>query len=109
MLFASVIPFSAPDIFVYKSAHAAATPAIPDWIQSTCCGPEDVHHLTAAQVQRNDDGTYQVDGYRQPIPAARAQPSQDSDYWIFYRDTASSTGGDSSQSGVYCFFIPMNF
>jgi len=123
ILFASVLPFSAPDIFVYKSAHAAATPAIPDWIKASCCGPEDVHHLRAEQVTRDDAGHYIVEGYRRPIPADQALPSQDGDYWIFYRDDPAgvscpySPGGpagtcthhDASQSGVYCFFVPMNF
>jgi hypothetical protein len=34
----------------------------------------------------------------------QALPSQDGDYWIFYRDD-----GASGQSGVYCFFVPMAF
>ena len=38
------------------------------------------------------------------IPARDALPSQDGDYWIFYRD-----GQGGSQSIVYCFFVPMNF
>ncbi len=31
-------------------------------------------------------------------------PSEDSNYWIFYRDNL-----DGSQSAVFCFFVPMNF
>ena len=107
VLFASVLPFAAPDLFVYKSAHAEAqaTPAIPDWIKASCCGPSDVHRLRPDQVRQTDDGKYWiVEGYHEPVPAARAEPSHDSDYWIFYRDVPPD-----AQSGVYCFFIPMNF
>ena len=42
-------------------------------------------------------------GYREPIPAIFALPSQDGDYWIFYSQE------DGLQSGVYCFFVPMEF
>ena len=47
---------------------------------------------------------YKVDGYDSEIPVKVALPSQDGDYWIFYRD---NVGG--GQSTVYCFFVPMNF
>ena len=79
-----------------------ATP-VPAWIKAACCGPADAHHLTPDQVHRSDD-YYQVDGYHVPIPAKFALPSQDGDYWIFYRQ-----GNDGFQSGVYCFFVPMEF
>lgn len=76
--------------------------AIPAWVKSSCCGPADAHHLTPAMVTRDGD-YYVVSGYNHRIPANQALPSQDGDYWIFYRDD----GG--IQSGVYCFFIPMEF
>ena len=76
---------------------------VPSWIKAACCGPADAHHLTPDQVHRSDD-YYQVDGYHVPIPAKFALPSQDGDYWIFYRQ-----GNDGFQSGVYCFFVPMEF
>ena len=53
---------------------------------------------------RVSDDYYMVDGYYRQIPVKVALPSQDGDYWIFYRDNVS--GG---QSTVYCFFVPMNF
>lgn len=77
---------------------------VPPWVKAACCGPEDVHHLRPDQVHRVSDDYYMVDGYNQRIPASSALPSQDGDYWIFYRDNASGT-----QSGVYCFFVPMDF
>ena len=86
--------------------------AIPDWVKSSCCGPADAHHLTSDQVHRYGD-YYRVDGYLRPIPIALALPSQDGDYWIFYRDKNGAPGinggGSGGQSGVYCFFVPMAF
>jgi len=77
---------------------------VPPWIKAACCGPDDVHHLRPDQVHRISDDYYMVDGYRHRIPAKDALPSQDGDYWIFYRD-----GRGGNQSMVYCFFVPMNF
>lgn len=76
---------------------------IPDWIKSSCCGKADAHHLRPEQVHRISDDYYQVDGYLEPIPVSHALPSQDGDYWIFYR------GEGKDESGVYCFFVPMAF
>ena len=78
--------------------------AIPGWVKSACCGPADAHHLRPDQVHRVSDEYYTVDGYVRRIPVRQALPSQDGDYWIFYRDDASGR-----QSGVYCFFVPMDF
>ena len=77
---------------------------VPDWVKSSCCGPADAHHLRPDQVHRVSDDFYVVDGYVNRIPVAQALPSQDGDYWIFYRDE-----GAGAQSGVYCFFVPMGF
>jgi len=77
---------------------------VPDWVKASCCGPADAHHLRPDQVHRISDDFYAVDGYVRRIPVGQALPSQDGDYWIFYRDD-----GDGSQSGVYCFFVPMAF
>jgi hypothetical protein len=77
---------------------------VPTWVKAACCGPQDVHHLRPDQVHRVSADYYQVDGYHSRIPVQVASPSQDGDYWIFYRD---NIGGN--QSGVYCFFVPMNF
>ena len=70
------------------------------------------HHLTPDQVHRYAD-YYRVDGYHRPIPIRLALPSQDGDYWIFYRDKdgapGANGGGSDGQSGVYCFFVPMGF
>jgi hypothetical protein len=85
---------------------------IPDWVKTSCCGPADAHHLTSDQVHRYGD-YYRVDGYLRPIPIAVALPSQDGDYWVFYRDKDGAPGvngaGSGGQSGVYCFFVPMAF
>jgi hypothetical protein len=77
---------------------------VPQWVKQACCGPDDVHHLRPDQVHRISDNYYMVDGYFKKIPVADALPSQDADYWIFYKDNKSG-----SQTGVFCFFVPMNF
>ena len=76
---------------------------VPDWVKASCCGPADAHHLRPDQVHRISDEFYSVDGYVRRIPVGQALPSLDGDYWIFYRDD-----GGGSQSGVYCFFVPMD-
>ena len=73
---------------------------IPAWVKSSCCGPEDVHHLSAAQVHAMADG-WHVEGYRQVVSYGRELPSQDGDYWIFYKNFP-----DGTQTPAYCFFAP---
>ncbi len=85
--------------------------AVPDWVKASCCGPEDVHHLNSSQVHAMADG-WHVDGYPQVLAYGRELPSQDGDYWIFYRHNVGegkpSTGEDNeSFSPVYCFFAPI--
>jgi hypothetical protein len=77
---------------------------VPAWIKQACCGPSDVHHLRPDQVHRVSSEFYAVDGYFTPVPAKIALPSPDGDYWIFYKDNKSGT-----QTGVFCFFVPMNY
>jgi len=86
---------------------------VPDWVKASCCGQADAHHLRPDQVTRSDD-YYYVEGYNDRIPISQALPSQDGDYWIFYRDegnVCSPEGGcsHSGQSAVWCFFAPMDF
>ncbi len=88
----------------WAEAHdlwANGTP-IPKWIKASCCTAADAHHLRPDQVRRVSESYYEVEGYFQRIPAAEALPSQDGDYWIFYKDNKSG-----SQTGVFCFFVPM--
>jgi len=77
---------------------------IPGWVKHSCCGPSDAHHLRPDQVHRVSDEYYVVDGYYNKIPVRDAIPSEDGDYWIFYKDNKSG-----SQTGVFCFFAPMDF
>ena len=78
--------------------------AVPGWVKSACCGEADAHLLRPDQVTRNARGDYFVQGYREPIAAKVALPSEDGDYWIFYRENL-----DGSRSVVFCFFVPMDF
>jgi hypothetical protein len=77
---------------------------VPDWVKQACCGPADAHHLRPEQVHRVSDDFYEVEGYYGRVSAADAQPSPDGEYWIFYKDNMSG-----SQTGVFCFFVPMSF
>ena len=77
---------------------------IPLWVNTSCCGPEHVHHLTPDQVHRINADYYKVDGYEQLIPAQSALPSQDGDYWIFYEVRTNT----SQTPRLYCFFVPMS-
>jgi hypothetical protein len=91
--FGAILTLSAPG-----SVHDywADGKAIPNWVKASCWGPADAHHLRPDQVRRVSDDYYEVDGYRHRVPFSRALPSQDADYWIFYRDNPSR------QSGIYC-------
>ncbi len=77
---------------------------VPASVKRACCGPADAHHLRPDQVHRISDDYYEVDGYFRPIPARKSLPSEDGDYWIFYKNNKSG-----SQTGVFCFFVPLNF
>ena len=77
---------------------------LPSWIKSACCGAADAHRLRPDQVAFNARGEYVIEGYNEAVAARFALPSQDGDYWIFYRDNL-----DGSQSAVFCFFVPVNF
>jgi hypothetical protein len=74
---------------------------VPPWVKASCCGPEDVHHLTSTQVHAMPDG-WHVEGYKQVVAYGRELPSQDGDYWIFYKNYP-----DGTQTPVYCFFAPV--
>lgn len=101
------------------AAYADEAGKIPDWIAKSCCGPQDVRRLRADQVHHNDDdGYWTVDGYNGRINDKEVKPSQDGNYWAFFADYPagddySPQGGrhhrEASQSGMYCFFVPMAF
>ena len=96
-------------LFAYTASAAAHTTwsagqPIPSWVKEQCCGVADAHHLTPDQVHETEHG-YIVDGYQDKdgtprvIPFSHLLPSQDGDWWVFYR-----TYDDGSVSPVYCFF-----
>ena len=97
------VSFAAPDLFIYKSAHAE-TGTLPSWISNSCCGAQDAHRLKAGQVYRNENGTWHADGYPQDIPDdPRVKPSEDGNAWAFYREKTP----ENTESMVYClFFVP---
>lgn len=98
LLLIAVLALSSPAVAHNEWSNGGK---IPDWVKSSCCGPNDAHHLRPEQVY--DQGEYYVvDGYQGKIPHQAALPSQDGDYWIFY----ACPGPNCS---VFCFFVPMAF
>jgi hypothetical protein len=69
-------------------------------IGSSPCAADRLTPTTPQQVTRRDEDYYLIQGYSNPVPVKRAPPSQDGEYWIFYREDPNG------QSGVYCFFVP---
>ena len=63
--------------------------------------PDDVHHLTADQVHARADG-WHIAGYPYVVQYGRETPSQDGDYWLFYKAYP-----DGSFTPIYCFFAPL--
>lgn len=97
---------------------------VPDWVKASCCGPADAHHLRPDQVHDLGD-SYKIDGLEREIPKviggkvnSQILPSQDSEYWAFYRAHPEHTVGNQyngqsylepASESVYCFFVPMEF
>jgi hypothetical protein len=105
---ARLAPLLALGAFLAMDAEASAHDVwsngdvVPDWVKKACCGPDDVHHLTADQVHLTKAG-WRVDGYPDLIPIGKELPSPDGGYWIFYR-----TLDNGDKSIVYCFFTPFS-
>jgi hypothetical protein len=74
--------------------------AVPAWVKSACCGPNDVHmdpHLT-----RTDTG-YIVDGHaKHEVPFRSVLPSADGHVCAFCNPLLGEDGY------IYCLFIPMS-
>jgi len=62
---------------------------------------QNLTHTIARQVRAMADG-WHVEGYRDVLPYGKELPSQDGDYWIFYKNYP-----DGTQTPVYCFFAPV--
>jgi len=102
----SIIPLAAAlALFQTADAHDrwGNEEPVPPWVETECCGPNDAHHLRPDQVRRNAAGDYVVDIYPDPIPARRALPSQDGEYWLFFYNDYGYYGT------VRCFFVPTLF
>lgn len=73
--------------------------AVPAWVKSACCGPNDVHmdpHLV-----RTATG-YIVDGHdKHEVPYDKVLPSMDGHVWAFYNPTLGADGY------IYCLFVPV--
>ena len=71
---------------------------VPAWVKKACCGPSEVHQLSADKVHALRDG-YHVDGLATVIPYSRVQPSPDGAFWGFWNP-------DALNPVVFCFFAP---
>jgi hypothetical protein len=98
ILAAAVVLLLAPAAARAHTVWADGSP-VPEWVRNACCGPSDVHHLLPNQVHLTPAG-YRVDGIRALVPFAKTLPSEDGEYWIFYRDY------DDGTQYVFCFFAP---
>ncbi len=76
--------------------------AVPSWVKAACCGPDDVHHLTPDMVRAMKDG-WHIEGVKEVLPYGKELPSEDGDWWVFYKDYPNQSGGFQA---VYCFFAP---
>jgi hypothetical protein len=74
---------------------------VPAWVKAECCGPRDVHHLSARAVHIMPDG-YHIDGLRTIVPVSRALPSPDGSYWAFWNSVSEP------DPVIFCFFAPVN-
>ena len=90
LLICSTTPAFAHDLWADGSV-------VPPWVKSSCCGPLDVHHLDKGQVRALADG-WHIEGLNKVLAYGTEMPSQDGDYWIFYR---------YADGPVYCFFAPV--
>ena len=102
--------FSAALILISLAPPAAAhdvwanAAAVPGWVKDACCGPDEAHRLRRDQVHKVAGG-YRIDGYPLMIPDTSALPSQDDNFWAFYK--IYGIVDDKPQvSNVRCFFVP---
>jgi len=100
-------------VFMLLAHHARAHDqwadgtAVPAWVKSACCGPNDAHMLDPSQVSQVQCGDnkqcWKVEGFPDLVPDDQALPSQDGHFWAFYHTY------ESYISSMYCFFVPMSF
>ena len=71
--------------------------------RSAAC-PDEAHRLRRDQVHKVAGG-YKIDGYPLTIPDTSALPSQDENFWAFYK-TYGIVDDKPQVSSVHCFFVP---
>ncbi len=95
---ASVLAFCFFHSPVFAHEQWASGEAVPSWVKASCCGPADAHHYVDSQVRTLPDG-WHIDGVPPVIPYGKELPSEDGDYWLFYKI-------DWTGTHIYCFFVP---
>jgi hypothetical protein len=79
--------------------------AIPSWVKSACCGPQDAHVIDSGDVSGPDaHGYYRVKDVGIPVPGDHVFDSQDGSTWVFYAPNLPP-----SQRYVYCLFLSRSF
>ncbi len=79
--------------------------AIPSWVKSACCGPQDAHVIDSGDVSGPDaHGYYKVKDVGIPVPGDHVFDSQDGSTWVFYAPNLPP-----SQRYVYCLFLNRSF
>ncbi len=79
--------------------------AIPAWVKSACCGPQDAHVIDSGDVTGPDkQGFYHVKDVGNPVPGDHVFDSQDGQVWAFYNPYMPP-----KDRYVYCLFLSRSF
>ncbi len=80
--------------------HWANGAPIPSWVKQRCCNGDEAVDLGGVGIVHplSKDGVvvaYKVDGFNDPVQAARTFPSQDGEVWAFLHNMT-----------IWCLFVP---
>ncbi len=79
--------------------------AVPAWVKSACCGPQDVHVIDSEDVTGpNKQGMYHVKDVDALVPSDRVYDSLDGVTYAFY-----APYGTAETRHVYCLFLSRGF
>ena len=82
---------------------------VPDNIRASCCGKADARQIDPSNVHQDAVGTWHIlVGTTELLVAdAKAEPSPDQCYWLFWPSSVSAEQMNANVS-IYCFFVPMD-
>lgn len=67
-------------------------------------GNTELETEAAAEDKTTSFPVWIIGEYHHLVADSEKRPSQDGNYWLFYRQDP-----DGSQTGIYCFFVPLAF